>query len=69
MGAVVSNGLPSMKATVEAVRAAGLSPKILIGGGATVSSLVESVGADFQAQDMVVGARYCVNLVRGEQSC
>jgi 5-methyltetrahydrofolate--homocysteine methyltransferase len=65
IGATVTNGVHSIKTTVDAVHAAGLHPKIMVGGGATVESLADYVGADAQAQDMVVGARKCLSYVAG----
>lgn len=65
MAAIVTNGLRSMKKTIDAVHEAGLYPKVVIGGGLVVESLRKESGADAQVRDMVVGARVCLSYVEG----
>ena len=54
----------SMKETVMAVRKAGLRPKVVIGGGITNEALRKYVEADAHTQNMVHGARICLEFAK-----
>jgi methanogenic corrinoid protein MtbC1 len=64
LSGLVSACFDSMKETVMAVRKAGLRPKVVIGGGITNEALRKYVEADAHTQNMVQGARICLEFVK-----
>ncbi|MHB8961133.1 MAG: corrinoid protein [Candidatus Limnocylindrales bacterium] len=60
LSALLTTTMPNMRAVVEAVRAAGLPAKVVIGGAPTTPEFAAQIGADGQAPD----AGAAVDLVR-----
>jgi 5-methyltetrahydrofolate--homocysteine methyltransferase len=60
VSALLTTTMPSMRAVVEAVRAAGLRAKVVIGGAPTTPEFAAQIGADGYAPD----AGAAVDLVR-----
>ena len=60
LSALLTTTMPNMRAVVEAVRAAGLPAKVVIGGAPTTPEFAAQIGADGQAAD----AGAAVDLVR-----
>ncbi len=63
LSGLVSSCVEPMKETVQAVRAAGLNPKVLIGGGMAGEDLVKYTDADAYAKDMAESVRICCSFV------
>ncbi len=51
LSALLTTTMPNMRAVVEAVRAAGLPAKVVIGGAPTTPEFAAQIGADGQAAD------------------
>jgi len=58
MSALLTTTMPSMKTTVDAIKAAGLRDqvKVLIGGAPVTQSYADEIGADGYARDAASGA-------------
>jgi len=64
MSCLITAGISSMKKTVEAIKAAGITDaKIIIGGGRVDEEVRQLVGADAWADDAAKGVRLCKELV------
>lgn len=64
MSCLITAGISSMKKTVEAIRAAGLTGvKIIIGGGRVDHEIQRLTGADASADDAAKGVRLCKELI------
>jgi 5-methyltetrahydrofolate--homocysteine methyltransferase len=61
VSALLTTTMPNMRGVVEAVRAAGLSTKVVIGGAPITPEFAEQIGADGYAPD----AGSAVDLARG----
>ena len=61
LSALLTTTMPNMRGIVEAVRAAGLSARVVIGGAPTTPEFADQIGADGHAPD----AGAAVDLVRG----
>jgi 5-methyltetrahydrofolate--homocysteine methyltransferase len=61
VSALLTTTMPNMRGVVEAVRAAGLGTKVLIGGAPVTPEYAAQIGADGYAQD----AGSAVDLARG----
>ena len=66
MSALLTTTVPSMKATIEALREAGLMDKVktLIGGAAVTQEYADKIGADGYAPDAVTAVRKAKELVQ-----
>ena len=66
MSALLTTTVPSMKATIEALREAGLIDKVktLIGGAAVTQKYADKIGADGYAPDAVTAVRKAKELVQ-----
>ncbi len=66
MSALLTTTAPSMKATIEALREAGLMDKVktLIGGAAVTQEYADKIGADGYAPDAVTAVRKAKELVQ-----
>lgn len=58
ISALLSTTMTEMKDTVEAVKAAGLDVKIMIGGAPVNQQFCDEIGADFYGHDSVSGRDY-----------
>jgi len=64
MSCLITAGITSMKKTVEALKAAGITDaKIIIGGGRVDEEVKQLAGADAWADDAAKGVRLCKELV------
>lgn len=64
MSCLITAGISSMKKTVEAIKAAGLTDvKIIIGGGRVDEEVERLTGADAWADDAAKGVRLCKELL------
>lgn len=64
LSCLITAGMTSMKKTVEALKAAGLTDaKIIIGGGRVDEEVRQFAGADAWADDAAKGVRLCKELV------
>jgi len=59
MSALLSTTFPHMKEVVDAIRKAGLSSKIIVGGAPLNTETAKSLGADGYGRDAVEGANIC----------
>ena len=66
MSALLTTTVPSMKATIEALREAGLMDKVktLIGGAAVTQEYADKIGADGYAPDAVTAVKKAKELVQ-----
>jgi len=66
MSALLTTTVPSMKATIEALREAGLIDKVktLIGGAAVTQEYADKIGADGYAPDAVTAVKKAKELVQ-----
>jgi len=51
LSALLTTTMPAMKATVEAIRAAGLDSKVMIGGAPITEAFCQEIGADGYSPD------------------
>lgn len=51
LSALLTTTMPAMRETIKAIRAAGLNPKILIGGAPITNEYAKEIGADGYASD------------------
>ena len=56
LSALMTTTVPSMEATIAALRAAGLPCRIMVGGAVLTPSYAEKIGADFYAKDAKASA-------------
>ncbi len=64
MSCLITAGITSMKKTVEAIKAEGITDaKIIIGGGRVDEEVKQLAGADAWADDAAKGVRLCKELV------
>jgi len=64
MSCLITTGIPSMKNSIAAIRAAGLEDvKIIIGGGRVDEEVKEFSAADAAAADAAKGVRLCKQLI------
>ena len=59
LSALMTTTVPSMEATIAALRAAGLPCRIMVGGAVLTPSYAEKIGADFYAKDAKAQRRHC----------
>lgn len=62
LSALMTTTLPAMAQTIEALRAAGLPCKVLVGGAVLTEGFAASIGADFYAKDAKASADYARSL-------
>jgi len=61
MSALLTTTMPSMEKTIKALKEAGISAKIMIGGAPVTQGYAEKIGADGYAAD----AASAVDLAKG----
>ena len=65
LSALLTTTRPAMRATVQAIREAGLGPKIIIGGAPITSGYAEEIGADGYAPDAGSAVDAAMALLKG----
>ena len=63
LSALLTTTMPSMKGAVEAIRAAGLSAKVIIGGAPVTQAYCDSIGADGYSPDAASAAELATRLI------
>lgn len=63
LSALLTTTMPVMKSVVEAVKAAGLSTKVMIGGAPVTQAFCDEIGADFYSEDATSCAEGAVALI------
>jgi 5-methyltetrahydrofolate--homocysteine methyltransferase len=63
LSALLTTTMPSMKTAVEAVRAAGLDAKVIIGGAPVTQAYCDSIGADGYSADAASAAELAKSLI------
>lgn len=58
LSALMTTTVPSMQATIEALHAARLPCKVMVGGAVLTADYAEQIGADFYARDAKASADY-----------
>ena len=58
LSALMTTTVPSMEATVKALRSAGLDCKVMVGGAVLTEEYAEMIGADRYAKDAAEAVRY-----------
>lgn len=64
LSALLTTTMPAMRAAIEAIRATGVSTKILIGGAPVTQEFADEVGADGYAQDAGTAADIAMKLLK-----
>ncbi len=62
LSALMTTTVPSMQATIEALRRENLPCKVMVGGAVLTPSYAEQIGADFYAKDAKASADYAKRL-------
>ncbi len=63
LSALLTTTMPSMKGAVEAIRAAGLPVKVIIGGAPVTQAYCDSIGADGYSPDAASAAELARRLI------
>jgi len=63
LSALLTTTMPSMKTAVEAVRAAGLDAKVIIGGAPVTQAYCDAIGADGYSADAASAAELAKRLI------
>lgn len=63
LSALLTTTMPSMKGAVEALRAAGLSAKVIIGGAPVTQAYCDAIGADGYSADAASAAELAKRLI------
>ena len=58
LSALMTTTVPNMQATIEALHAANLPCKVMVGGAVLTRAYAEQIGADFYAKDAKASADY-----------
>ena len=66
LSALLTTTMPAMRDTVKAIREAGLSPKIMIGGAPITREFAMEIGADGYASDAGSAADAAMSLLQGK---
>ena len=64
LSALLTTTMPAMRATVSAIRAAGLEVKVLIGGAPVTEEFAREIGADGYAPDASTAVDAAMSLVQ-----
>ncbi len=65
LSALMTTTVPSMQATIGALRAAGLDCKVMVGGAVLTPAYAEQIGADFYARDAKASADIAKQVLGG----
>ena len=57
LSALMTTTVPNMQATIEALHAANLPCKVMVGGAVITQEFAEQIGADFYAKDAAASTR------------
>jgi len=63
LSALLTTTMPSMKSAVEAIRAAGLPSKVMIGGAPVTQAYCDAIGADGYSPDAASAAELAKRLI------
>jgi 5-methyltetrahydrofolate--homocysteine methyltransferase len=63
LSALLTTTMPSMKGAVEAIRAAGVSAKVIIGGAPVTQAYCDAIGADGYSADAASAADLARRLI------
>lgn len=63
MSALLTTTMPSMKGAVDAIRASGLSAKVIIGGAPVTQTYCDAIGADGYSADAASAAELATRLI------
>ena len=63
LSALLTTTMPSMKSAVEAIRAAGLTSKVIIGGAPVTQAYCDAIGADGYSPDAASAAELAQRLI------
>jgi 5-methyltetrahydrofolate--homocysteine methyltransferase len=63
LSALLTTTMPSMKGAVEAIRAAGLPAKVIIGGAPVTQAYCDTIGADGYSADAASAAELATRLI------
>jgi len=63
LSALLTTTMPSMKGAVEAIRAAGVSAKVIIGGAPVTQAYCDAIGADGYSPDAASAAELAKRLI------
>ena len=63
LSALLTTTMPGMKGAVEAIRAAGLDAKVIIGGAPVTQAYCEAIGADGYSPDAASAAELARRLI------
>ena len=66
LSALMTTTVASMKQTIEALKAAGLGCKTMVGGAVLNPEYAKEIGADFYSKDAMGSVRYAEKLFNGE---
>ena len=67
LSALMTTTVPSMEATIRALRAAGLPCKVMVGGAVLTPGYAAQIGADFYAKDAKAGADIAKRVFAGAE--
>jgi 5-methyltetrahydrofolate--homocysteine methyltransferase len=63
LSALLTTTMPGMKSAVEAIRAAGVPAKVIIGGAPVTQAYCEAIGADGYSPDAASAAELAKRLI------
>ena len=66
LSALMTTTVPNMQATIEALHAANLPCKVMVGGAVLNPEYAKEIGADFYSKDAMGSVRYAEKLFNGE---
>ena len=65
LSALMTTTVPSMKSTIDALKAAGSTAKVAVGGAVLTEEYAKTVGADFYGKDARATVKIAERIVRG----
>ena len=68
LSALMTTTVPNMQATIEALHAAHLDCKVMVGGAPISQSFCDEIGADYYAEDAGAAAREAVAILKAQKA-
>ena len=68
LSALMTTTVPNMQATIEALHAAHLDCKVMVGGAPISQSFCDEIGADFYDEDAGASAREAVAILKAQKA-
>ena len=65
LSALMTTTVPSMKATIDALKAAGSTAKVAVGGAVLTEEYAKTVGADFYGKDARATVKIADKVIKG----